>query len=358
MYRRIISLCVLFPLLTLLCFRAPSLAAAITEEEQAILEKSLSIIEIDREIARIEMRQQETETSVAMLNQQLADKDEQITTSREQAGIRIKAYYMGERESLLGALLSVDSLRDFFTVLDYYQIISERDQDILGTYKTEYSSLKKTKDTLDKLSNELSDMKENLFKQRERVATLQQSVDNSLSASADPDKLQAMIQELTTFWERVGLKEVRKYFHALSLAMSEFPDFLSNHKDSLISVKGGYTLVIREEELNNFLHDKQDLLRNMSFKFEESKIIAQGSRDGFDLKIEGHYSVENAPDNSIMFHVDRLIFNGFELPDTTSRELERDFDLGFYPKQIVPFIEATEATITKGILTVKLKLSI
>lgn len=358
MNRRIISLFVLLPLLTLFCFPTSSLAAALSVEEQAILEKSLSIIEIDREIARIEISQQETERSVSVLSQQLEEKDKQITVSREQAGKRIKAYYMGEQETLLDALLSVDSLRDFFDVLDYYQIITERDKDILGNYKAEYKVLKKTKDKLDSQSEELAKLKDNLLKQRERVALLQQSVDRSLSVSADPEKLKALIQELTTYWENVGLKEVRRYFEALSSAMSDFPDFLRDYKDSLTSVDGEYTLLVREEELNNFLHTKQELLNNMSFQFEDSKIIVQGSREGFDLKVEGHYTIENEPTNSINFHVDRLVFNGLELPDTTCRELENDFDLGFYPKKIVPFIEATEVTITKGTLNVKLKISL
>lgn len=321
MNRRIISLCLLLPLLTLFSFPSSSLAVALTDEEQAVLEKSLSIIEIDREIARIEIRQKDTERSILMLSQQLTEKDEQITVSREQAGIRIKAYYMGEQETLLSALLSADSLRDFLSVLDYYQLITERDRDILDSYRSEYTVLKKTKDKLDALSLELSKMRASLLHQRERVATLQQSVDSTLNASTDPEKLKAMIEELTTYWENVGLHEVRRYFRALSTAMSEFPDFLSNHKDSLVSVKGGYTLIIREEDLNNFLHEKQEMLSNMSFKFNESKIVVQGHREGFDLKVEGHYTVENQPKNSITFHVDQLVFNGLALPDTTCQEL-------------------------------------
>ncbi|MDU5947666.1 MAG: hypothetical protein E6Z15_11395, partial [Paenibacillus macerans] len=74
---------------------AASWAETLTEEEQQILEQSLSIKEIDREIARIEARQQETETAIRKLSGQLAAKNEQIRVSREQAGARIRAYYMG-----------------------------------------------------------------------------------------------------------------------------------------------------------------------------------------------------------------------------------------------------------------------
>ncbi|MDU7473738.1 MAG: hypothetical protein E7L01_10410 [Paenibacillus macerans] len=336
---------------------AASWAETITEEEQQILEQSLSIKEIDREIARIEARQQETETAIRKLSGQLAGKNEQIRVSREQAGARIRAYYMGERENLFAALLSVGSLKDFFTVLDYYQLILERDRIVLGKYKSEYADLMNTKHELETVSDDLARMKAELQLQRERVAALQQQVDRSLGLSADPEKLKAMIEDLMVYWENVGLNELRKYFAALSAVMSEFPDFLNEYEDSLVAEKGGYTLTVRQEELNEFLHRKNELLKDIRFSFLENQITVQGSREGLELKVDGHYTVEREPENSITFHVDRLLFNGLELPDTTRAELERDFDLGFYPKKIVPFVEATEVTISRGTLVVKLKLS-
>lgn len=334
------------------------LADPLTEEERQILEKSLSIVEIDREIARIEARQTETEQSITILTGQLTDKEQDISLSQTRAGARIRAYYMGERENMLGALLSVDSLKDFFAVLDYYQIILDRDRTVLNTFKSEYAELKKTQDKLGKLMDDLTSMKNTLLQQRERVSALQSSLDGSLNASADPDKLKQLIEELTVYWENVGLYEVRRYFRALASSMSQFPDFLKDHENSLTSDKGKYTLTIREEDLNAFLHSKNELLHNMSFVFEEGIIVAQGNREGMDLRVEGHYTIANEPENSIRFHVDRLLFNGIELPDTTRMELENDFDLGFYPQKIVPFVEATDAKISDGFLVITLKLAL
>lgn len=358
MKKRIISLCLLLPLTVFHMAVTPVAAEPFTAEEQQILEQSLSIQEIDREIERIESRQLETEEALRVLQGQLSDKNEQIRVSREQAGLRLRAYYMGERENLLYALLSVNSLKDFFTVLDYYQLIMDRDRTVLNHYKADYAELARTKRKLDNTATELARMKEELQLQRSRVAALQQSVDESLGLSADPDKLKALIQELTAYWENVGLYELRKYFQALSSAMSQFPDFLQQNENSLVAEKGGYRLEIREEELNAFLYSKSELLKDMRFRFEKDKIVAQGSREGLELEVEGHYTVEQEPENSIVFHVDRLLFNGLALPDTTRDELERDFDLGFYPKKIVPFVEATDAAISEGTLTVKLKLAL
>lgn len=356
--KRIKSLCLLLPLAVLPLAGMPAAADPFTAEEQRILEQSLSIQEIDREIERIETRQHDTQAALRELQGQLSDKNEQIRVSREQAGLRLRAYYMGERESLLYALLSVNSLKDFFTVLDYYQLILDRDRTVLNRYKTEYAELVSTKRKLDDASSELARMKENLQLQRSRVAALQQRIDESLGLSSDPEKLKALIEELSVYWHNVGLYELRKYFQALSTAMSEFPDFLQQNENSLVAEKGGYRLEIREEQLNAFLHRKSALLKDMGFRFEKDKIVAKGRREGLELEVEGHYTVEQEPENSIVFHVDRLLFNGLALPDTTRAELERDFDLGFYPKKIVPFVEATDVAISEGTLTVKLKLAL
>lgn len=336
----------------------PADAFPFSDEEQEILEKSLSIVEIDREIARIEIRQQDTERSMFDLNQELVTTEREMLISQERAGARLRAYYMGEREDLLTALLSVNSWKDFFTVLDYYELIMERDRDVLTTYKKDLAKLNKSKKRLLALASELAQMKDDLLKQRERVVELERSVDGKLENSTDPEHLRAMIDELTNYWENVGLHEVRRYFSALATAMMDFQDFLKDHQDSLVSENGGYVLVIREEDLNAFLHSKNALLSNMAFIFEEEKIVATGSREGLNLRVEGHYTVENEPQNAIVFHVDQLVFNGLELPDTTRMELQNDFDLGFYPQKIVPFVKADEAVIQKGTLTVKLKLSL
>lgn len=333
-------------------------AAPMSDEELRIMQDSLSIIELDREIARIEVQQEEAESSAKKLQVQLDQKNVQIQSSREQAGKRLAAYYMGERESLLAALLSVNSLKDFFTVMDYYQLIMERDRDVLNIYKSEYAEIKATMQQLERLSSELVVMKDNLLKQRARVSELQDSVQGTLNANSDPEKLTALINELTAYWENVGLYEVRRYFKELASAMADFPDFLEDHKKSLTSDRSGYTLTVREEDLNDFLHSKSRLLQDMSFQFTDGLIIAKGRRDSLELQLEGSYSVENEPENCIKFHVERLLFNGLELPDTTRTELEQDFDLGFYPKKIVPFVEATEAVINEGTLKVKLKLGL
>lgn len=357
LYIRMFKLCFVIIFLGVSC--TPVLAApSISQEDQKILEKSLSVVEINREITRVEEREKDLHASIETLWGQLAQKEERITYHRQHASEVIRAYYMGERESLLEILLSAKSIGEFLNLLDYYEFIAEQNNDKLSNYQTEYASLIKTQKKLDSLSSELADIKGKLIAQRDRILALQRSVDQDLTASSNPDRLKAMIEEMTAYWNNVGLYEVKRYFGALASAMGDFPDFLDQHKDNLVSGKDGYMLTIHEEQLNDFIHEKKELLQNMNFKFEDSKISAEGSREGLDLRIEGHYTIENKPQHAIVFHVDLISFNGLTLPDTTNKELEQEFDLGFYPKQIIPFIEATEVAITKGTMTIKLNIKI
>ncbi|AWB45381.1 hypothetical protein DCC85_14900 [Paenibacillus sp. CAA11] len=328
------------------------------DSTQQILEKSLSIVEIDREIKHIEEQQQATKQSIEDLSKQLDVKEKNISTSRDRAGDRIRAYYMGEREDLLGALLSAHNLTDFFSIADYIGMIFGRDQEIISDYQNEYAVLKRDQDKLQRLNDELNEIKSNLLEQRARVLALQRSVDGSIQGSSDPDKLKALISEMTAYWENVGLYEVRRHFKALASAMEDFPEFLQEHNQSMVVKGGSYTLTIQQESLNEFLRSKDELFQHFSFTFDKDKIIAEGERDSLKLRVEGHYSVEDEPKNSIQFHVDHLIFNGLELPDTTCRELENDFDLGFYPQQIIPLIKATAVELREGEMIVQLKLAL
>ncbi|WP_018753274.1 coiled-coil domain-containing protein [Paenibacillus sanguinis] len=358
MRNRRLSLFLLLFLFATYPFSTTLLAAPYSTQEQQVLEQSLSVKEIDREIQRIEIQQNQIQIDLENLEERLEIKNKQIHTSRERAGARLRAYYMGEQQNFLVALLSAGSLKDFFAIIDYYNIILERDRVVLQDYQSEYASLSTIKQQLGNRLLELDRSRTELERQRSRAASLRQYIDESIALSANPEKLQAMIEELTAYWEHTGLLELRKYFQALASAMSQFPSFLTQYENSLVPEKGGYQLVIQEKELNEYLHGQNKLLQDMYFQFEQDKIVVQGSQEGLKLRVEGHYTVEQEPVNSITFHVDRLLFNGLALPDTTRQELEHDFDLGFYPKKIVPFVEATAVAVSKGTLIVNLKLSL
>lgn len=113
------------------------------EETRKLLEQTLSSAEIEREIVRITAEQQALESEVATLTRQSAAKQTAIADQQERAGAVVRAYYMGERDGLLAALLSAKSISRVLALYDYYEIIMGQDRDTLSQYETQYKDLKK-----------------------------------------------------------------------------------------------------------------------------------------------------------------------------------------------------------------------
>ncbi|MBP1999201.1 hypothetical protein J2Z69_000220 [Paenibacillus shirakamiensis] len=339
-------------------FPYPVLAEPLSAETQQILEQSLSIVELDREIGKISDQQARSETELQQIQQEMLRIQRTLNSTQAITDQRVRAYYMGEREELIGTLFTANNLRDFISILDYIDLIFGQDQEILTRHQSAYRALKKAQSKQQQSSSELLELKNRLVQQRNRVEALHKKVDASVENSGDPEKMRLFIQEMNAYWENIGLYEVRRHFKALAAAMVDLPEFLKNNGQSISASGGTYTIAIKQEDLNQFLRSKDEIFNQFAFTFTEGKIIAEGTRDSLNIRVEGHYTVENQPENSIVFHVDQLVFNGMVLPDTTCRELEEDFDLGFYPKKIIPLVEATDVTLQKGILLIHLKLSL
>ncbi|WP_141505814.1 coiled-coil domain-containing protein [Paenibacillus luteus] len=348
-------------LIALLLIRLPVWAEPLpTDEEEmhSLLEKSLSVVEIDKEISRISAQKQELMLTMTDTEKQLLLQEQQISDKQEEAGNVLRAYYMGDRDFLLQALLSFNSLSELFQMLDYAEIILTHDKDTLNTYVGQYRKVKQGYEQLQTRQAELNAIEEQLQTQKKRVLALEQQLDAQLSGRSDADRIRILMNELTSYWETAGINEVKQYFRALSKAMKNLPSWVQDNKQ-LLEIKGfNYTIRVPEDDLNSFLREQNDIFNNFAFTFKDDKIIAQGKSDNMEIKITGHYTIENDPKNAILFHVDELIFNGFSLPDTTSRALEEEFDLGFYPDLIVSFLKANAVEIKDGELTIKLQLKL
>lgn len=347
--------------IALLFFRTPAWAEPLTEDEadmHSLLEKSLSVVEIDKEIARIGEQKEQLTLTMTDTEKQLLLQEQQISDKQDEAGSVLRAYYMGERDFLLSALLSFDSLSELFQMLDYAEIILTQDKHTLNTYVEQYRKVKEGYTQLETRKDELIAIEEQLRTQRERVLALEQQLDQELSGRSDADRIRILMKELTSYWETAGIDEVKQYFRALSKAMGKLPSWVQDHKE-LLEIKGfQYTIRVPEDDLNSFLREQNDIFNNFAFDFADGKVIAQGKRDNMEIKISGHYTIENEPKNAILFHVDELLFNGFALPDTTRSALEKEFDLGFYPDLIVSFLNANSVEMKDGELTIKLSLKL
>ena len=326
------------------------------EEVRRILEKSLSVVEIDKEIARTQQQQTAISIKLAESQGELDMQKKSISKHQEEAGTVLRAYYTGERDFLLTALLSSDNLSSLLTMVDYFDFIFSNDQLTLNNYTKQYRELKKEVDKLDKQSDQLADVQKQLKQQRDRVSALQQDVDSRLSGRSDADKLRLLINEFNDYWNNVGLLEVKRYFSALSKAMNKMPSWVQDNKEMLEIDGFNYTLTVSADKLNTFLREQNELFNNFAFAFHNDSVEVSGKRDGMEVRITGHYTVEKS--GAILFHVDELIFNGLALPDTTRRSLEEEFDLGFYPQKMVSFLRTKSVQIEDGKLIVKLSISL
>ncbi|XEC96853.1 coiled-coil domain-containing protein [Paenibacillus tarimensis] len=356
---RILSFRTVVAFVLVLCIASPSSMAEPTEEETLkLLEKSLSVTEIDNEISRLAGVQQSMQGTISKLENELRLKEREVIRQQQNVDDVLRAYYTGERDILLRALFSFNSLSDLLAMLDYFDAIFARDKNILNSYKTQYRELKQGKDAVVLEKERLADMERKLMLQRNRLIALQQDIDNELNKRGDSERIRIMIKELTNFWQTVGLYEVKQYFAALADAMKELPDWLNENKQYLQFKGFEYTLRVPEDALNGFLRSQNELFEHFAFRFEQDKLKVQGKRDGLDVEISGRYTIEEEPVNSIRFHVDELKFNKLALPDTTRRALEEEFDLSFYPHLVVSFVKAKSVEILDGELVVILKLEL
>lgn len=327
------------------------------EETRKLLEQTLSSAELEREIARITAEQQTLEHKAAELEEQAAAKQSNIADQQERAGAVVRAYYMGERDGLLTAFLSAKSISRLIALFDYYEIIMGQDRKTLTEYETQYKDLKSTLTAARRSSQELAELKTALEEQQKRVLALDKEIAGGIQASTDPQSMERLLEEFSKYWENIGLHEVRKYFKALASAMKQLPEFVQSRDGVLVRKGMTYNLALSEKDLNEFLVTQNPLFQDFRFAFKDNSVSATGKSGGLSLSLTGRYTIQQEPVNGLMFHVDHVVFNGLELPDTTRQALKEEFDLGFYPAKIVSFLQATEVSSSDGILYVKLSLS-
>ncbi len=336
---------------------APSIEN-LDEQTRQLLENSLSAQELDHEIARVEAREQAARKQYSQLQQELVIQQKQLDSARTQSDRVLVAYYTGERDQLWLALLNTGSLSGMITFYEYYRMIIDHDQDIMTSYQKQYNGMLNKQQELSRTSTELQQIGANLKQQKQRVAQLRQQIDSGVASSSNPAIVRQLMQEMNNYWENIGLYEVRGYFNSLAQSMNQFPSFLKSEPDA-VEIRGrSYTITIAQQQLNQFLHEQGRLPESFQFHFTDQGIVVGGQEGNLNLVIDGRYVVEDQPQNAIRFQVDKLIFNGLQLPDTTAQELEDQFDLGFYPGQIISYLKAKSVTMSNEQMQIELELSL
>jgi hypothetical protein len=352
----IIAICASF----LLIGGLPGAADSTLEETKKLLQKGLTLAELDQEIARLSVREVKLGDDIVKTEEQIAANQSQVAETRQHAAKVLRAYYMGERDNLWMLLFTAKSLSEALTIYEYLNMIIDNDHHSLNAYSDSFKVLVDAKQKLVDERQELQDTKNAFIAQREKAAAVQRDIEETIRASADAEALRAELDRFTNEWKEKGIPLFRRYLSSISGAMQGLPELLTGkNAEKYITdidlLKKTMAFSIADADLTEFFRSKNPIFENITFQFVDDSFKAFGKEDGIEVSITGRYIVEAAPVNRLLFRVDGLTYNGFVLPETSNRALEQEFDLGFTPSKYVSGIEVTEVTMKGGKLGLKLK---
>ncbi len=337
------------------------------QADRSLLQKGLTIYEIDQELSRIADQEIKLQAQMQSAEQQIREAEHSTSEAKIHAAKVVRSYYMGDRDSLWVLLFSVGSFSDAVSVLDYLQMILRNDKQALQRHTDAWQRLTSVKKELADAHTSLQRTKERYLQQRERLAALQKEVDAQLADSKEQAALLQQMLELNKLWENKGIPLFKTYFQALAGAMQQLPELVTsgggkNKNGNLVMNGVNYTFQMTDSELNDFLRKKNERFRNLTFHFYPDQVSASGQEGDIAVMIRGSYEMALMDDGSgkpfIRFRILEMQFNGFSLPSTTVEEFEKSFDLGIYPQNIASFLQVTGVRLEEGKLSILLKLAL
>ncbi|NEW05250.1 hypothetical protein GK047_04345 [Paenibacillus sp. SYP-B3998] len=332
-----------------------------SDETKALVQKGLTIYEIDKELIRLNEQDTNFVEQIKLNEQNIAKQSSDVETTRKHAGTVLRAYYTGDRDSIWMLVFSVSSFADALRMFEYLQMIINNDHRALSTFTDSFTKLKNSQTSLAASREELKKTKDNYLHQRERLVSLQEELDKQLAISAQANIIEEQIKSLNTQWKEQGMPLFRNYLTNLSAAFNELPQYVtqSNNKYLDLSNFKNPVITLSDTDFNAYLHNKNELLQNLDFEFADDHIIAKGKQNSIQIAMQGKFLlVEKSDMNEVRFLVDRLDFNGYQLPDTTIDDFMKEFQLGFIPKKLVSYLDVVGVETKNGIAVVKLKLTL
>lgn len=303
------------------------------EELQQLLQESLTIREIDREVERLSGEEKRIAAELAETEYRIGEQAERAAKLRERAGTVLRAYYMRDRQDLWLLLLQADSFSGALQVFRYLQIIAEHDRQSIDRYVAARDALLALHAGLEEQLRELAEAKADYLRQRARLIALQDELDRKLAEAADREALIAQMEALDRRWQEEGLPYFREFLAAMSGALEDLPAYVHEYPASLVQGRLRILFTVREEELNAFLRSRNDLFREFSIGLTEDGLAILGRRDDLSIGIAGRFELVDAPEPALRFALDALTFDAFTLPDTTVADMQRRFAMTFSAKQ-------------------------
>ena len=303
------------------------------EELQKLLQDSLTIAEIDREMERLSREETRLAAELEGTEADIRRQAELERRMRDRAGKVLRAYYMRDRQNLWLLLVHADSFSDALNVLSYLKIVAEHDRRSMERYAEARAKLAALQDELQNRLQELADAKADYLRQRARRLALQAELDRKLAEAADREALIARMEALNRRWREEGLPYFQSFLEAMSGALAELPDYVGAHPDSLTQERRRVTFTVRERELNDFLRERNALFGEFDITMTADGLAITGSRGDLAIGVEGRFELVETPEPAIRFDLRALRFGPFELPDTTVADLARRFPMTFSTRQ-------------------------
>ncbi|MCD1261526.1 hypothetical protein B5M42_022240 [Paenibacillus athensensis] len=327
-------------------------------ETNALVQKGLTIFEIDREVARLNDKDAAIAAQIGQAELDITAQDAKVQATRKHAGGVLRAYYMGSRSSLWMMMLSANSLADALRLFEYLQMIVTNDRKALNAYTESYKQLTTLKSGLEDSRVALQMTKVAYLKQRERLVSLQAELDRELAENKEAQAIMQRIQALNDQWQHQGLPLFQQYFNGLSVAFMDLPKLLADGSRLDMSSFKNPVFTLTDSDFNAFLQQtNRELFQTLQFRFAPNELVASGGKDGHTLELHGSFALIKGPSmNEVRFQVNRMLFDGYELPDTTVQDLMSRFPLAFQPKAFIPAIDVDTVTMDNGKLVVKLVL--
>ncbi|WP_127582730.1 hypothetical protein [Paenibacillus koleovorans] len=326
------------------------------EETQALLEKGLTLYELDKEIARLSGMEKEMAGQIEGVRRSIGELDGQIEEQQGRVKQLLQASYTGDRLPTWALILSSRTWKDALYVFEQMQLVAERDRRTLDRFAEMREAKAKLNAELEAAQAKLADSRSRYEERRRQMTELQQEVARKLEALPHKDEIARQMSELNRSWESKGLPLFRQYFSGLAQTMQKLPELIAQNPNTL-TIKGfTYTFRIRDSELNDFIHARNAALKPLNFTFGDTAISATGQQDGITVSLTGQYVLETKPNNVIRFRIQDITYNELKLPSSTTQALQKEYDLNFYPTKLAPFLQATELKVKDRALSVTLKM--
>ncbi|MFD2371039.1 coiled-coil domain-containing protein [Brevibacillus sp. GCM10020057] len=323
--------------------------------EQLILQQHFTQKELERTLTLIKQEETRAQRDLAQLELDLKRQKLVIEAMHRHAGEVARAYYTGERANLLTLLFNADNFNEFLLMFDFIQLLYDHDMQRLEMYQTERAKLVTMQEDEHNRLEQLRDLRKKYEAQLAEMLAIQAEKEKNVQKLDDPAEVEALMDNLIDDWQKRGLPAFQTFFGLLADVMVQVPELVTPERiqsDGLFS----HTLTIKQNEFNQFLMSKDELFKQSHFSFEDNKLIVEGTYDHIQLRLVGTYELVSP--TALKFHINELYYDGFALPPSTIADMEKMYDLGFYPGLISPNIQVEGITMMNEELKLHLRFNL